>query len=97
MVRVSVELTEALLSKAAGWDVMKRARCYLAQGQVLSSYWAAPSLRLRQVCCDSRLLKLEGVDPANASGKLEVIQATLGGEEAFVGSLSWEEIQGLLA
>jgi SNF2 family DNA or RNA helicase len=29
--------------------------------------------------------------------KREVIQATLGGEEAFVGSLSWEEIQELLA
>jgi superfamily II DNA or RNA helicase len=45
LVRVSVELTEALLSKAGGWDVMKRARLYLAQGQVLSSYWAAPLLR----------------------------------------------------
>ena len=45
LVRVSIELTEALLSKAAGWDVMKRARFYLAQGQVLSSYWAAPLLR----------------------------------------------------
>ncbi|HYG34484.1 MAG TPA: SNF2-related protein, partial [Clostridia bacterium] len=40
-----VELTESLLSKAAGWDVMKRARAYLAQGQVLSSYWAPPLLR----------------------------------------------------
>jgi len=29
-------------------------------------------LRLRQVCCDLRLLKLEGVDPATASGKLEL-------------------------
>jgi SNF2 family DNA or RNA helicase len=29
-------------------------------------------LRLRQVCCDLRLLKLEGVEPANASGKLEM-------------------------
>jgi superfamily II DNA or RNA helicase len=42
---MSVELTETLLSKAAGWDAMKRARAYLAQGQVLSSYWAAPLLR----------------------------------------------------
>jgi superfamily II DNA or RNA helicase len=42
---MSVELTEALLSQAAGWDVMKRARAYLAQGQVLSSYWAPPLLR----------------------------------------------------
>ncbi|MCC6823048.1 MAG: SNF2 helicase associated domain-containing protein [Verrucomicrobia subdivision 3 bacterium] len=31
--------------KAAGWDVVKLARAYLAQGQVLSSYWAAPLLR----------------------------------------------------
>jgi len=29
-------------------------------------------LRLRQVCCDLRLLKLDGIDPANASGKLEM-------------------------
>ena len=29
-------------------------------------------LRLRQVCCDLRLLKPEGVDPANASGKLDL-------------------------
>src|SRR5258707_5582078 len=40
-----VELTEALLSKAAGWDVMKLARAYLAQGQVLSSNWTPPLLR----------------------------------------------------
>src|SRR5260221_464468 len=42
---MSVELTEALLSKAAGWDVMKLARAYLAQGQVLSSNWTPPLLR----------------------------------------------------
>jgi superfamily II DNA or RNA helicase len=42
---MSVELTEALLSQAAGWDVMKRARAYLEQGEVLSSYWAPPLLR----------------------------------------------------
>ena len=42
---MAVELTEALLMKAAGWDVVKLARAYLAQGQVLSSYWAAPLLR----------------------------------------------------
>lgn len=42
---MSVELTEALLSKAAGWDVIKRARAYLEQGEVLSSYWAPPLLR----------------------------------------------------
>jgi SNF2 family DNA or RNA helicase len=29
-------------------------------------------LRLRQVCCDLRLLKLENVDPATASGKLDL-------------------------
>ncbi|MBP9901015.1 MAG: SNF2 helicase associated domain-containing protein, partial [Verrucomicrobia bacterium] len=42
---MAVELTEALLMKAAGWDVVKLARAYLAQGQVLSSYWAPPLLR----------------------------------------------------
>src|ERR1039458_1755862 len=40
-----VELTEALLSTAAGWDVMKRARAYLEQGEVLSSHWSPPLLR----------------------------------------------------
>ncbi len=29
-------------------------------------------LRLRQVCCDLRLLKLENINPATASGKLEL-------------------------
>src|SRR6266705_3735419 len=42
---MAVELTEALLSQAAGWDVIKLARAYLGQGQVLSSYWAPPLLR----------------------------------------------------
>ncbi|HZL78539.1 MAG TPA: hypothetical protein VFC17_06775, partial [Candidatus Limnocylindrales bacterium] len=42
---MSVELTEALLAKAAGWDVMKRARAYIEQGQVASSYWVPPLLR----------------------------------------------------
>ena len=42
---MSVELTEALLAQAAGWDVVKHARAYLAQGQVVSSYWAPPLLR----------------------------------------------------
>lgn len=42
---MAVELTEELLRQAAGWDVMKLARAYLAQNQVLSSYWAAPLLR----------------------------------------------------
>jgi superfamily II DNA or RNA helicase len=42
---MSVELTEALLAKAAGWEAVKHARAYLAQGQVVSSYWAPPLLR----------------------------------------------------
>jgi superfamily II DNA or RNA helicase len=42
---MAVELTESLLSKAAGWEAMKIARAYLAQGQVLSSYWEPPLLR----------------------------------------------------
>ena len=42
---MSVELTESLLNKAAGWDVMKRARAYIEQGQVLSSFWGPPLLR----------------------------------------------------
>ncbi|HTL54901.1 MAG TPA: SNF2-related protein [Candidatus Limnocylindrales bacterium] len=40
-----VELTEKLLSEAAGWEVMKMARAYLQQGQVLSSHWGPPLLR----------------------------------------------------
>ena len=42
---MSVELTEALLAKAAGWDAVKHARAYLEQGQVVSSYWVPPLLR----------------------------------------------------
>ncbi len=42
---MAVELTEALLRDNAGWDVLKQARAQLAQGQVLSSYWAPPLLR----------------------------------------------------
>ena len=42
---MSVELTESLLSKAAGWEAMKMARAYLSQGQVLSSFWEPPLLR----------------------------------------------------
>ena len=34
---MSIELTEALFSKAAGWEAMKRARTYLELDQVLSS------------------------------------------------------------
>jgi len=42
---MAVELTESLLSKAGGWEAMKMARAYLAQGQVLSSFWEPPLLR----------------------------------------------------
>ncbi|HEY9174645.1 MAG TPA: SNF2-related protein [Verrucomicrobiae bacterium] len=42
---MAVELTEALLRDNAGWDALKQARAQLAQGQVLSSYWAPPLLR----------------------------------------------------
>ena len=42
---MSVQLTESLLAKAAGWEAMKRARAYLAQGHVLSSNWTPPLLR----------------------------------------------------
>src|SRR5260370_12278326 len=42
---MSAELTEALLSTAAGCDVMKLARAYLAQGQVLSFNWTRALLR----------------------------------------------------
>ncbi len=42
---MSVELTEALFSKAAGWEAMKRARAYLEQDQVLSSNWSPPVLK----------------------------------------------------
>src|ERR1700749_1479560 len=45
MRRMSIELSEKLLSDAAGWDVMKMARAYVAQGQVLSSFWGPPLLR----------------------------------------------------
>src|SRR6185436_14177651 len=42
---MSVQLTDDLLIKAAGWDVTKLARAYVAQGQVVSSYWEPPLLR----------------------------------------------------
>jgi SNF2 family DNA or RNA helicase len=42
---VPVELTEKLLSNAAGWDATKRARGYLQLDHVLSSEWAPPLLR----------------------------------------------------
>jgi superfamily II DNA or RNA helicase len=40
-----VELNEAFLAKAAGWEVMKQARALLAGGRVLSSNWAPPILK----------------------------------------------------
>jgi superfamily II DNA or RNA helicase len=43
--QMPLELTEQLLSNAAGWEAMKMARAYLAQGKVLSSYWGPPLLR----------------------------------------------------
>ncbi len=42
---MSVELSEALLSKAAGWEEMKRARAYLESDQVLSANWTPPLLK----------------------------------------------------
>jgi hypothetical protein len=42
---MSVELSEKLLANAAGWEAVKRARAFLEQGQVVSSYWAPPLLR----------------------------------------------------
>jgi SNF2 family DNA or RNA helicase len=46
-------------------------------------------LRLRQVCCDLRLLKLDGVNPASASGKVDLFGELLeevmdGGHRALV-------------
>ena len=55
-------------------------------------------LRLRQVCCDVRLLKLENVNPANASGKLELFGELL--EEVIDGGhrvLVFSQFTGMLA
>lgn len=55
-------------------------------------------LRLRQVCCDLRLLKLENVKPANASGKLEMFSELL--EEVIDGGhrlLVFSQFTGMLA
>jgi len=44
-----------------------------AQGEAKSRMVVLTALlRLRQVCCDLRLLKLDGVNPAHASGKLDL-------------------------
>ena len=42
---MSVEITEKFFSDAAGWEAMKCARAFLAQGQVVSSNWSPPLLR----------------------------------------------------
>ena len=42
---MSVELSEQLFAKAAGWEAMKNARSYVQNDQVLSSDWAAPILK----------------------------------------------------
>jgi SNF2 family DNA or RNA helicase len=59
-------------------------------------------LRLRQVCCDLRLLKLENVNPANASGKLDLFAELLeevvdGGHRALVFSQFTEMLSLLKA
>lgn len=55
-------------------------------------------LRLRQVCCDLRLLKLENVNPANASAKLDLFSELL--EEVVDGGhrvLVFSQFTGMLA
>ena len=54
-------------------------------------------LRLRQICCDLRLLKLENVNPADASGKLEMFGELL--EEVIDGGhrlLVFSQFVGML-
>jgi SNF2 family DNA or RNA helicase len=54
-------------------------------------------LRLRQICCDLRLLKLDNVNPANASGKLELFGELL--EEVIDGGhrvLVFSQFVGML-
>jgi SNF2 family DNA or RNA helicase len=54
-------------------------------------------LRLRQVCCDLRLLNLENIKPANASGKLELFGELL--EEVLDGGhrlLVFSQFTGML-
>jgi SNF2 family DNA or RNA helicase len=54
-------------------------------------------LRLRQVCCDLRLLKLENVKPASASGKLDLFGELL--EEVLDGGhrvLVFSQFVGML-
>src|SRR5579864_1441121 len=40
-----VELTDKFFNDVAGWQTVKQARAYLAQGQVVSSNWSPPLLR----------------------------------------------------
>src|SRR5579864_2198476 len=40
-----VELTDKFFNDVAGWQTVKQARAYLAQGQVVSSAWSPPLLR----------------------------------------------------
>ena len=40
-----LELSDILLAKLAGWEVVKQARALLAAGRVLSSEWQPPNLR----------------------------------------------------
>lgn len=42
---MSVELTDKFFNDVAGWQAVKQARAYLAQGQVVSSNWSPPLLR----------------------------------------------------
>jgi len=42
---MSVELSDKFFSDVAGWQAVKQARAYLAQGQVVSSNWSPPLLR----------------------------------------------------
>src|ERR1035441_5446031 len=54
-------------------------------------------LRLRQVCCDLRLLKLDNVNPVNASGKLDMFGELL--EEVIDGGhrlLVFSQFVGML-
>jgi len=54
-------------------------------------------LRLRQTCCDLRLLKTEGVNPASASGKLDLFSELL--EEVIDGGhrvLVFSQFVGML-
>jgi superfamily II DNA or RNA helicase len=40
-----LQLSDILLAKLAGWEVVKQARCLVAAGRVVSSEWQPPNLR----------------------------------------------------